>query len=326
MKKLPIFILLLLLLAGCKDQSVYNAYEVNNKEIAKEEANEKKVSANVMVHGYSGVANGYVIDSKSRKKWIVTLASSVSGHPNAIIVTSEGKEIEADVIGIDKEHNIAILYINNSAKITPYSLSDKSVEQNENEISKAQLDDEKRLQGIVSVIQKDGKFQEELVEAKVIKEAIAYAKKKPISYKERAELVAFFKDFPKVQKDANNRLHTTERASFSYNSDVLLIFIDNFHEALNTYFHTGESEIINDYIGSDDLKKHLVKVVKEDISKLQLTTSEVKSVNAVDYQYVVELETTINDKGEERTVSEIVKCILLNKEWKVISFTIQEQN
>ncbi|SOC23929.1 hypothetical protein SAMN05880501_11643 [Ureibacillus xyleni] len=308
MKKKFLFLLFITILVGCQDQSVYQSYNHEEKDV---EQQEDTVSPNVTVHGYSGIGEGYVIKKDGRNKWLLSLANIVSGHPYAMIQTSENKEIQAEVVAINKESNIAILKINNSANITPYTISDSLTIEETPKVGEIIVDEKQNIQGIVSFIHQNDRFVEKIIPSTEIEELLLTAEEDPLTYKERLALIPYFEKFPSEKID---------NSVFDVNSDQLLSFIDEFHAALNSYINDGKEEY-RAFIGNDELLQHFEETKS---TKIQFSKSTFKSINYYDYQYIVELETTIKEGQEETKVTEIIRCILVDQQWKIISFQFQQ--
>lgn len=316
-------ILLLIILSGCqdKDQSVFSTYDQQENNIDKKQEISNSVSPIVMVHGISGVTNGYIIDEEDNKKWIVTLASVVSGHPNALIITSEKQQLVAKVMAIDKENNLAILLMKKSAGMKPIEFSNKAIDHEEEQaikIGEARFDEEENMLGILSIAPKNKTYEEAFINSNEIKKLLLKANENPISYNERLLLIDYFKDFPSIKLEPN-LISDYEKSTFTYNPDELEEFIVRFQKSLNEYFQTKDMTEVKTFIASDDLVETVEQLLVESHSRMKFGEVKVKSMNAVEYQYVVEVTTTLTVGEETADINGYFKCILIDGEWKLIS-------
>ena len=114
MKKLSIIILCLLVLTGCSSGGFESVSEVvpASKPVEKE-----VMTAQVKVYSTAGSTDGEVFLADERDKWIVTEASVMRDHPKALIVTSNGQQLEAKLKAFSIDDNIAVLHLRNSADV-----------------------------------------------------------------------------------------------------------------------------------------------------------------------------------------------------------------
>ncbi len=114
MKKVSIIILCLLVLTGCSSGGFESVSEVvpASKPVEKE-----VMEAQVKVYSTAGSTDGEVFLVDERDKWIVTEAAVMRDHPKALVVTSNGQQLEAKLKAFSTEDNIAVLHIRNSADV-----------------------------------------------------------------------------------------------------------------------------------------------------------------------------------------------------------------
>ena len=114
MKKVTIIILCLLVLTGCSS----GGFESVSQVIPESKPIEKEVmEAQVIVYSTAGSIDGEVFLAEERDKWIVTEATVMRDHPKALVVTSNGQQLEAKLKAFSIEDNIAILHFRNSADV-----------------------------------------------------------------------------------------------------------------------------------------------------------------------------------------------------------------
>ena len=107
-----IIILCLLILTGCSS----GGFESVSQVLPESKHTEKEVmDAHVKVFSVAGSTDGEVFLADERNKWIVTEATVMRDHPKALIITSNGQQLEAKLKAFSIEENIAILHIRNSA-------------------------------------------------------------------------------------------------------------------------------------------------------------------------------------------------------------------
>ena len=121
-------IILTTLLAACSDTKGFDA--VTDHIPKGEQKAEEVMEPVVQVYSVAGSTDGTVFKVEERSKWIVTEASVFRDHPKALIMTSEGQQLEGALVAFNVDRNQAIVNIKNSATVEP-------VEQN----NQAELED-----------------------------------------------------------------------------------------------------------------------------------------------------------------------------------------
>lgn len=125
--------LCLLLLVGCSD----GGFESVSQSLPESEPVEQEtMKANVKVYSVGGSTDGTVFLADGRDKWIVTEAAVFRDHPVALIETSEGQQVEAELQAFDIEKNIAIVHMRNSANV-------KAAEQENQQVLEVMLEADK---------------------------------------------------------------------------------------------------------------------------------------------------------------------------------------
>lgn len=316
MKKYVIFLLLVILVGCSNDVSVYSTYVQKEKVVKEKEV----VFPEVTIYGVKDSAKGYVIDTEKNKKWIVTVASSVVGHPKVLVETSTNQTLEGEVVAIDQENNIAMIFMKLTADIKPLQLdTETKLEISDGSISEAVIHEELGLQGIFTVNKIDDQFTTTFVNSRIIQQVLTEAKDKPIEFDERLAAIPYFSDFPKVNYQTDNLILNHDKETFTYNPDELYQFVNDFQIVLNSYFEEGDITPLEKYIASDDLR-NAIQSIKEShqgvkqFGQLQFTSSMVN-----DFQYIVEAKTTLNLGEEVGELKGTYKCILMNGELKMIS-------
>ncbi len=102
-------------LAACSDNGGFDA--VTDHIPQGEEQAQETMEPVVQVHSVAGSTDGTVFKVEDRSKWIVTEASVFREHPKALIITSEGQQLEGMLVAFDIERNEAIVHIRNSAVV-----------------------------------------------------------------------------------------------------------------------------------------------------------------------------------------------------------------
>lgn len=106
--------LCVLFLAGCSGGGVESVSQTLPES---ESIEQETMEAHVKVYSAAGSTDGIVFLADQRDKWIVTEAAVFRDHPAALIETSEGQRLEAELQAFDIEKNIAIVHMRNSAKV-----------------------------------------------------------------------------------------------------------------------------------------------------------------------------------------------------------------
>ncbi|MGM9949136.1 MAG: hypothetical protein ACI33P_03380 [Lysinibacillus sp.] len=109
-----ISLLCLVLLAGCTNGGIESVSQMLPES---EPAEQETMTAQVKVYSVAGSTDGTVFLTEGRDKWIVTEAAVFRDHPKALIETSHGQHLEAELEAVDVESNIAILHMRNSAGV-----------------------------------------------------------------------------------------------------------------------------------------------------------------------------------------------------------------
>lgn len=105
---------LVTILAACSD----GGFDAVSENIAKApEKVQETMEPIVQVHSVAGSTDGVIFQVDERSKWIVTEASIFRDHPKALVVTSEGQQVEGALIAFNIEQNEAIVHIRNSASV-----------------------------------------------------------------------------------------------------------------------------------------------------------------------------------------------------------------
>lgn len=314
----------LLLLTGCSDsQSVFTTYEQNESKESTKGEKEEIVLPEVVVHSPNGNSNGYVVRVDKNKKYIATVASSVSTHPRALIETSTGQIVEGEVIGVNKEANIAILFTKLTAPIEAFTLNVSVEKEPSLQVSEAMINDDNELLAITSIVNSGTGFIKNNVPSNAIESLLKSAMKTPISYEERIELKEYFASYPKVMVADENIIETYDKETFSYNPDELLLFINDFHKSLNRYFETKNDSDLSSFVASDDLKMTIQQLANQDGGMKQFGSVKLISTKKEDFQYIVEGKTSLTVGDEVGVLKGIFKCIVMNGEWKITSATYE---
>lgn len=322
MKKF-IFLLCLIFLVGCSDDvSVYSTYEQKEKVVKEEEI----VTPEMTIFGINDSAKGYVIDVEKNKKWIVTVASSVVGHSKVLVETSTGQVVEGEIVAIDQENNIAIIFTKLSADIKPFHLAKEinyEISIEDGTISEAIIQEENELQGIMTVNKINEQYTTIFASSGVIQQLLIVGKDEPIQFEERLESNAYFANFPKVNYRSENIILTYDKDTFTYNPDDLYHFIKDFQKSLNNFFEKGDISSLQKIIASDDLLNTIQSIEENHIGMKQFGELEFTSSFVNDFQYVAEAKTTLHTEDEVGELKGTFKCILMKGEWKLISVYYQ---
>lgn len=314
MKKQLIGLAALLFLAGCQEEDNRFLTYTMPPTIEQEEEIVETARPSVIVYGIESVTNGFIIKVDERDKWLVTVASAVSHHPNALIETSEGQLLRANVEAIDTEHNIAILKFRNSAHIEPFTLA---IEPDETvgKVGVANLTDTLELKNITSVVQQGGQEALIIVPPKTIGALLETSLEEPLTWEKRAELSQSLQSLSPIGAERVNKVDTYEKETFLYNSDDLMLTVQQFHEQLTSYMKTKDRALIEPFIYSDDLLQKLEKV--EDTA--ELTPLTIKSVTRADTLYEVsgEMEESTDKLKKKYTIT--YQLIKHNENWYVIA-------
>lgn len=284
----------------------------------KEPVEEASVTPSVIVYGISSVTNGFVIHTEERKKWLVTIASAVSEHPNALIETSEGQILKAEVVAIDETNNIAILTFKNSATMLPFPLQLDAGTEQVGEVGVIELSDDKAITSFTSLVMTKEKQQPYVVQPQLIQNLLDKAIDESLEWQERFEVSQSFAGYPAIGTDLVNKIDSYDKNIFDYNPDALLTHITQFQENLNTYMETKDTSKLENDIASDDLLEQL----QETDGGFAVGELDIQSINVVENIYIVEAKTTLASSEEEQEVRVIYKSIKQQGKWQVISIYV----
>lgn len=314
MKKLWVSLVVAGLLAGCQEED-NRAVSYTLPPSAEKEVVEELVRPSVIVHGVESVTNGFIVKVEERDKWLVTIASAVSHHPNALIETSGGQLLRADIEAIDEAHNIAILKFRNSAVIEPFQLAEDNLEAIAGEVGVASLTEDLSITSLTSMIQKNGEEVPVIVQPSAINKLLQQALEKPLKWQERAEISASLQHMSPLGTELKNKVDTYEKETFFYNPDQLMLTVLDFHERLVRYLATKDIKIIEGIIYSDDLVRKLDEATLSE----EMGPFDLKSVSLTDTIYTVTGEVELG-VGEAKKVYELsYQLVKHDDQWYVIS-------
>lgn len=302
------------LLTGCQDEENRFITYTMPASVEETETVTETVRPSVIVYGMESVTNGFIIEVDERDKWLVTIASAVSHHPNALIETAEGQLLRATVEALDPVHNIAILKFRNSAVVEPFILAEK-MSGEANEIGVAAITGDKQLTNLVSHVLRDEQEQSILVEPQVIQALLTQALEKPLKWQERAQLSQSLQQLAPIGTDKVNKIETYEKDVFLYNPDELMLKVLVFHEQLTNYMKMKDRAILEPFVYSDDLIDKLEQVEQT----AELTPLTIQSVTLQDTIYEVsgKMEQVT---GETTKVHELTYQLVKHAgKWYVIS-------
>ncbi|MEO4055205.1 hypothetical protein [Solibacillus sp. CAU 1738] len=315
MKKI-LLIMVMLLLSGCQsnaNQSVNSMFE------KQESAPVENVEPNVKVYSTSGSADGYVIYVDGREKWIVTIGSVVRAHPKALVVLANGQQLEGEIRVLNSEYNFALISIKSSANIIPYELANTPSDSTK-EIGGIVAKDN-ILQSFTSFKMVDGEIQPVIIQPAIIKQAINPKAKSILE--DRQAFNSAMKDYEVIEVYDMSVLDQYEKATFTYNPDDIEQFTHLFIEDFNTFLQEGKLDEINKYIASDDLKKKLIESYSV-TENVRFEVSKIKQITYADTQFIVEAVADYVTGKETSEVKIILKLILIDSEYKIISMNIIE--
>lgn len=309
MKQKYVALLAVLLLTGCQDEENRFITYTMPPTIEEQVEEVEQVRPSVIVYGMESVTNGFVVHVEEREKWLVTIASAVSHHPQALIETAEGQLVRATVEAIDPSHNIAIIKFRNSAEMTPFTLTATAA----GEIGKvgvATLTEDLQLTSLTSVDEQGNPI---LVEPAAIQHLLEQAREKPMQWQERAELAQTLQMYAPLGTNRVNKIDTYDNDVFLYNPDELMLTVQQMHDQLRLYFKTKDLEAVADFIYSDDLLRKLEKVERTE----ELQPLKIQSVMLKDTMYEVTGE--LIDGKNEKKYSLTYQLIKHNERWYVIA-------
>ena len=156
-----ISILCLLLLAGCSDSGFESVSQVLPES---EPAKQEMMEAQVKVYSVAGSTDGAVFQADGRDKWIVTEAAVFREHPKALIETSNGQQLESELIALDIERNIAIVHIRNSAAVQAAQQENQQQLEAMLEAKKLTAEDRYRLHEAFEEAEVPQKYDEKVLE------------------------------------------------------------------------------------------------------------------------------------------------------------------
>ncbi|MEK4229562.1 hypothetical protein [Solibacillus sp. FSL H8-0538] len=313
--KVVLIVLVAMLLTACSNEENFSVRS-NFPETTEQVVQKEKVTPAVIVYGLTSVTNGFVIEVDERKKWLVTIASAVSEHPNALVETSAGQILKAQVVAIDESQNIAILTFKNSATIEPFTLAKQDgLNEVVNDIGAIELTADAELASLTTINHQNGKEARTLVQPSAIKSLLAEAQEKPLKWQERYAKNEQLSSYSVIGTELLNKIETYEKSTFDYNPDALMAFVDRYQKTFNDFLQSGDDVEISSYIASDDLLAQLQEITES----YKLGELSVQSINVSDNLYSVECKTTLQNNVEEKDIRAVYKVIKMNNEWKLIS-------
>lgn len=313
--KMCVLALVILLLTACSNEKS-NWVGVELPVSTKPVQEEITASPSVIVYGISSVTNGFVVAAEDRKKWLVTIASSVAEHPNALIETSEGQLLKAEVVAIDVEHNIAMLTFKNTATIEPFALSADFINETVTNVGTIELGETGKLLSLTSITREKDVQKPQLVQPSQIAELLKQAQESPLKWKERNAKSEQLLSYDPIGTNLLNKIDQYDKDTFDYNPDALLAFVDRFQQQFNLFNETDDIALMKQWIASDDLLEQLQQIEEP----LTLGELKVQSIKISDNQYIVECKTTAIQTGEEETdLKAIYKIIKSDGNWKLIA-------
>lgn len=301
------------LLTGCQDED-NRAVSYTMPPSIEEKADVETVRPSVIVYGLESVTNGFILKVDERDKWLVTIASAVSHHPNALIETAEGQLVRGTVVAIDAVHNIAIVKFRNSAMIEPFTLAEEAAGEH-GKIGVAALTDDFQLTNITSFVREGGQDEPIIVSPIAIKELLQQALNEPLAWQERAELAKDLQQLPPIGTERVNKIDTYDKETFLYNSDTLLVTVQQFHEQLMQYMKTKDASLIDEMIYSDDLLRKLQSVtISEDLQPINLKSTALRDTI---YEVTGEMKTGTGD--QKKTYVLTYELIKHQNKWYVVA-------
>lgn len=288
MKKWGLLFFVFVLIA-CSDQTERKSVS----EVIPKEQKEVMVTnePNVTVHTPISTTTGYVIKQHKRDKWLVVNATHVSGHPNAII--EDGWMTVGEVVGIDVEHNIAIIHFRNSYDFNPLQLVEKSntdgIDLNGHKLSyfESQIHD-KRVKATSQQIQT----------------LLTEAQEQPITWEKRYEKNEQLRQ-NQLTKEVDNFTTHYEKNIFTYNPDELKHFGELFIESYNESVKAKNWSTLSTFIGSDELLEEL-QYVKDEVQEYEVKAAKKDGVfyfvNGIDENNKEVRLTIISEQGNFKVI------------------------
>lgn len=314
MKKLWVSLVVAGLLAGCQEED-NRAVSYTLPPSAEKEVVEELVRPSVIVHGVESVTNGFIVKVEERDKWLVTIASAVSHHPNALIETSGGQLLRATVQAVDEEQNIAILKFRNSAAIEPFGFAPDYEETTAGNVGVAGITEALQITSLTSMALEAGEEIPRVVQPSQIEALLQQALDKPIKWQERAEIAERLQKFSPIGDASKNKMDIYEKDTFLYNPDELMLFVLDFHASLQTYLETKNVAGIQDVIYSDDLLRKLEEVeLTENMGELTI-----QSVDLTDTFYTVTGNVEQGTGESMKTYELTYRLVKHLEQWYVIS-------
>lgn len=313
--KMCVLALVILLLTACSNEG--NSWVgVELPASTKPVQEEITASPSVIVYGISSVTNGFVVAAEDRKKWIVTIASAVAEHPNALIETSEGQLLKAEVVAINVEHNIAMLTFKNTATIDPFTLGADFINETVTDVGTIELGETGELLSFTSVTREKDEQKLQLVQPSQIAELLKEAQESPLKWQERNAKSEQLLSYETIGTDLLNKIGQYDKDTFDYNPDALLAFVNRFQQQFNVFNETGDITPMKQWIASDDLLEQLQQIEEP----LTLGELKVQSISISDNQYIIECKTTVIQADKEETeLKAIYNVIQSDGNWKLIA-------
>lgn len=292
-------LLLVLLLAGCSEP-VSKVYDSPDD---KTETKKEQMDIAVNVYSLEQNSKGYVVKVDKRDKWILTEASAVYQHPNVLIETSSGQQLEGTVVRLDTKQNMAILHFRNSAEVKL-----------ENYRNEQFVLEDGQLTAFHSF---DAEGQQVTVPAEVLQAFVGEAKKVGLTFGERNEARQQLELYPKVAVQAENLIDSYEKATFNFDRDAIEQYTHQFMQQYNYYVNKERNEFLP-IIGSDALRR-IFEAWESYGEQYRIGEIEVSGIQYANYQYIVQFTGLLND-DEQQMLSMSLHIIEVDGVFKVISF------
>lgn len=221
-----LFLLMVLLLAGCADKAEESKW-VGEALPTKPKEEIKMQESKVLIYTPTSNTVGHVIKQEKRDKWLLVNAEQVASHPYSL-VHNEFLTL-GETYAIDVERNIAIIHIRNSYDYFVEDISTFETKLNEKVITA----EKQHIDALLNeAVNQEMNWQERL---KRNKQLLEVSKLQPID------------NFTKYYN----------KNIFTYNVDELKASAVTFIDLLNLYVDEREESLLSDFIRSDDILQEI---------------------------------------------------------------------
>lgn len=294
----------LFLLVGCTDKGITEQYI---PVTPKQEQQVEQINAEVQVYSLEQNNKGYIVKSSKRDKWVITNASVVYQHPNALIETSNGQLLQGTVVYMDETTNVALIHFRSTPEVEEADLmTDTFKRENHAAVSYKSFNESN---------------EEIQVNEQALGKIIAKATKKAVPYEKRILLRPILEAYPKIVDVQKNKIDDYDKDTFNVDYDYYRAFAEQFFNEYNSFIKNEENALTT-LIANDNLRD-VFNQWETFGEQYTLSKIEVSAIVYNNFQYAVQFTAQLGDK--EQQVSGTVVLTNIEQQTMVTSFVFEEK-